>query len=77
MRIVYWRISLIISIVTCLAIWGYNKLSNNEFKPELYFFILLVCVFLNYWMHNFFNYHYAYHICLNLKESVNQLRNKI
>jgi hypothetical protein len=76
-KLVYWRISLIISLVTCTFIWMFNKLEGTNIKAHTYLYILVVSLFLNYWMRNHLDFHYHDHMCVAIKESVKQLRSKL
>lgn len=75
---VYWRMALIIALVTCIFFWIYNNLDQkSDIKYTTYFFLFIITWFLNYWMRNYLDYHYHNHTCTRVKENVAQLRSKI
>lgn len=76
-RTVYWRMSLLISLLIIIFIWLYNYLDGNKIKATGYLFIMIIIWFLNYWMRNYLDYHYHSHMCKRVKESVDQLRSQI
>lgn len=73
-NIVYWRISLIISLFSCIFIWIFNRLEGTSIKTHTYFFIFIISWFINYWMRNFLDFHYHNHACSNIKNATEQLK---
>lgn len=76
-NLVYWRMSLIISVIISVFFWIFNKLENTNLGYHTYFFIFVITWFFNYWMRNYLDFHYHNHTCLRIKESVTQLKQKI
>lgn len=76
-QLVYWRISLIVSIVVCIFYLFFNKLGNTNIPLNSYLFLLISCWFLNYWMRNHLDFHYHDHMHIRIKDSIEQVRKKI
>jgi hypothetical protein len=76
-NLVYWRMSLIVSIIITLLFITFNKLEGTNIKNHTYLYLLLTSWFFNYWMRNYLDFHYHNHMYLRVKESVAQLRSKI
>lgn len=72
--VIYWRISLIISIIACIFYYIYNYLSNKQISIESYFFLLIMLWFLNYWSRNYLDFHYYDHKIISIKESIGKLK---
>jgi hypothetical protein len=76
-KVVYWRMSLIISLIGTIFFWSFNRLGKIEFPINGYLFLLISFWFLNYWLRNYLDYHYHDYACIRVKESVEQIRKKL
>lgn len=75
--LVYWRISLIVAVGVCLLFWGFNALSGINLPTSSYFMLLILTWFLNYWMRNFLDYHYYDHMHVRVKNTIQQIKDKL
>ena len=76
-KLVYWRMSLIVSVIVCIFYLFFNKLGNINIPLNSYLFLLISCWFLNYWMRNHLDFHYHDHMHIRIKDSIEQIRKKI
>lgn len=74
-NLVYWRVSFLVALITCIFIWLFNRVDRGtEIKWSSYLFILVSAWLLNYWSRNYLDFHYHNHMCVSIKESVEKLK---
>ena len=76
-KIVFWRMSLIISLVGVLFFWIYNKLGNIDYPTNGYVFLIVSFWFFNYWLRNYLDYHYQDHMNIRVRETIAQIKQKL
>jgi hypothetical protein len=76
-NIVYWRMSLIISILTVFLIYVFDHLGNKIIPGTMYLFIFMIVWFICYWSRNYLDFHYHDHANHTIVESIKQIKDKL
>lgn len=75
--IVYWRMSLIIALITCFVFHVFLRGMRISIHTNAYIFLFLFLWFFNYWSRNYFDFHYYSHSCMRVEESIEQIKKYI